>query len=284
MLDSLSILVMQKYLYADLYNLEETHWWHKAKRNLVIHFLIDNFKNELPRSKRPQYPVESSFGQLHPWTKSPRFSLNQNKKSCKILDVGCGTGKNIEAFSRFGAVWGIDSAKEALAFCKKRGFKNVTLGSIEKIPFAKESFDCVTALDVLEHVDDSQALKEIYRVLKKSGIIIATVPAFPQLWSRWDEVLHHKRRYTQKTLKRVLQRNEFEIVKISYMHSFLFLPVLIIRAIKNLIHENHYPSDFKLSNRIVNYLLENIANLEKFFIINARIPFGTSLIVVAEKY
>lgn len=241
---------MQKYLYQDLYNLEEIHWWHNAKRNLVSYFLR-------------QY---------------------LSKKNGKILDVGCGTGKNLEVFSRFSAVWGIDSAKEALAFCKKRGFKNVTLGSIEKIPFTKESFNCVTALDVLEHVDDSKSLKEIYRVLGESGIIIATVPAFPQLWSRWDEVLHHKRRYTKETLKDILQKNGFKIRKISYMHSFLFLPVVIIRAIKNLIHENYYPSDFKLSNRVVNYLLENIANLEKFFIINAQIPFGTSLIVVAEKY
>ena len=240
---------MQKYLYQDLYNLEETHWWHKAKRNLVSFFLNQNLKN----------------------------------KDSKILDVGCGTGKNLEAFSRFGSIWGIDSSKEAISFCKKRELRNVVLGNIEKMPFAKQSFDCITALDVLEHVDDFKSLKEICRVLRKSGIIIATVPAFPQLWSRWDEVLHHKRRYTQKTLKSVLQRNGFKIVKISYLHSFLFLPVLIIRAVKNLINRNYYPSDFKLSNRVINYLLENIAKLEKFLIINARIPFGTSLIVVAEK-
>lgn len=241
---------MQKYLYVDLYNLEETHWWHKAKRNLVIHFLTDHLKN---------------------------------KRNNKILDVGCGTGKNIETFTKVGTVWGIDSSKEAINFCKKRGLRNITLGNIEKIPFDKEFFDCVTTLDVLEHVDDSKALKEIYRVLKKSGIAVATVPAFPKLWSRWDEVLHHKRRYTQKTLKSVLQKNGFKIVKISYIHSFLFLPVLIIRTVKNLIHKNYYPSDFKLSNKVINYLLENIANLEKFFIINAQVPFGTSLIVVAQK-
>lgn len=240
---------MQKYLYADLYDLEEAHWWHKAKRNLVSDFL----KRYLP------------------------------DKNCKILDVGCGTGKNIEVFSKFGNVRGIDNSSEAIAFCKKRGLRNVTLGNIEKMPFGKESFNCVTTLDVLEHVDDSKSLKEIYRVLRKSGIIIATVPAFPKLWSRWDEVLHHKRRYTQKTLKGVLQKNGFKIVKISYLHSFLFLPVLTIRAVKNLINRNYYPSDFKLSNRVVDYLLENIANLEKFFIINARIPFGTSLIIVAQK-
>lgn len=241
---------MQKYLYQDLYDLEDIHWWHKAKRNLVSFFLNQNLRN----------------------------------KDSKILDVGCGTGKNLEAFSKFGNVWGIDNSPEAIAFCKKRGFKNVTLGNIEKMPFKKSTFEFVTALDVLEHVDDSKSLKETYRVLKKSGILIATVPASPKLWSRWDEVLHHKRRYTQKTLKSVLQKNGFKIVKISYIYSFLFLPALIIRTVKKIIYKDCYPSDFELSNKILNDLLGNIANLEKFFIINARVPFGTSLIVIAEKF
>lgn len=92
---------MQKYLYDDLYNLEEIHWWHKAKRNLVSSLMKQN------------------------------FSGNRNK----ILDVGCGTGKNLESFAKFGNVWGIDSAKEAVTYCKKREIKNVTLGNVEKIPF-----------------------------------------------------------------------------------------------------------------------------------------------------
>lgn len=241
---------MQKYLYDDLYNLEEIHWWHKAKRNLVSYVMKQN------------------------------LSGNQNK----ILDVGCGTGKNLESFTKFGNTWGIDSAKEAVDYCRKRGIKNITLGNLEKIPFNKESFDCITALDVLEHVDDSKAIRELERVLKKSGILIITVPAFPMLWSRWDEVLHHKRRYTKETLKRVLQKNELKVMKISYIYSFLFFPAFIIRLIKKAIYQNHYPSDFKLSNKIVNYLLGSVAAAEKFLVINSYIPFGTSLIAVVKKY
>lgn len=248
MLDSLSI-PMQKYLYADLYRLEEIHWWHKAKRELVSFFIKQSLFN----------------GKI------------------KILDVGCGTGKNVEAFSKFGESWGVDSSSDAILFCKKRGLKNIVMGSIEKIPFNKESFDLITALDVLEHVDDIKALKEISRALKKSGILIATVPAFPSLWSRWDEVLHHKRRYTKKTLERVLQKSGFKTTKISYVHSFLFIPSLIIRKIKEVLYKDYYPSDFKLSNKTLNNLLGNIAKLERLFIKNVDIPFGTSLIVVARK-
>lgn len=250
MLDSLSRQNMQSYLYEDLYNLEEVHWWHKAKRELVNFFLQRNLSD----------------------------------KESKILDVGCGTGKNIESFSKFGTVWGIDSSSEAISFCKKRGLKNVVRGNIEKIPFFKQSFNFVTALDVLEHVDDQKALKEIHRVLKKRGFLIATVPAFPKLWSRWDEVLHHKRRYTKNTLGKLLKNNGFKIIKISYMHSFLILPTLIIRAFKNLVYKDYYPSDFQLSNEVINSLLGKIAQIEKCFIISLSVPFGTSLIVVAQKY
>lgn len=251
MLNCLTILQsMQKYLYKDLYNLEEIHWWHKAKRNLVSYIIKQN------------------------------FSGNKNK----ILDVGCGTGKNLEYFAKFGKTWGIDSAKEAVSYCKKRGVKNVIFGNLEKIPFRKESFDCITALDTLEHVNDSKAVRELERVLKKSGILIVTVPAFPLLWSKWDEVLHHKRRYTKETLKKVLQKNRLKILKISYVYSFLFFPAFTIRLIKKFIYKDHYPSDFKLSNKIVNYILGKVAEAEKFLVINSYIPFGTSLIAVVKKY
>lgn len=240
---------MQNYLYEDLYTLEEVHWWHKAKRELVSFFLKKYLKS----------------------------------KKEKILDVGCGTGKNVEEFGKFGTVWGIDSSSEAISFCKKRELKRILKGDLEKLPLGNESFDFVTALDVLEHVDDQIALKEIYRILKKEGVLIATVPAFRFLWSRWDEVLHHKRRYTQKGLQGLLGKNGFKIIKISYAYSYLVLPVLIIRSIKKLLNGNQYESDFKLSNQIMNGIFSKIAQIEKFFIINTSVPFGSSLIVIAQR-
>ncbi len=239
---------MQKYLYKDLYLLEDKHWWHINKRGLVK-FYIKQF-------------------------------LSGNHK---ILDVGCGTGKNIETFSEYGICFGIDSSPEAISFCKKRGIKNVIRGNVEKMPYPNKSFNIVTALDVLEHVDDSKSLREIHRIIQDKGIIIVTVPAFPQLWSKWDEVLHHKRRYTEKSLKNLLQKNDFKVLKISYMYSFLILPVFFIRFIKKFFYKNHYPSDFKLSNKIVNRLLGSISALERFLIPHTNLPFGTSLIAIAIK-
>lgn len=241
---------MQKYLYEDLYNLEETHWWHKSKRELVTYFLEKYFSS----------------------------------KYNKILDVGCGTGKNMEQLQKYGNVWGLDNSKEAIKFCRKRGLKNLQLSNAEKTKFKANSFDIITLLDVLEHTDDNKTLKEMQRILKKNGILIITVPAFMWLWSKWDEVLYHKRRYDLKSLTSILKNNNFRVIKITYLYSFLVLPALIIRGIKEkLLSQKYYPSDFLLNNSIINKLLGIIANIEFNLAKRVKIPIGTSLLVIAKK-
>lgn len=240
---------MKKYLYEDLFSLEEKHWWHISKRR-IVRKLIEKYNN----------------------TSNP-----------KILDIGCGTGKNMEELQNLGIVYGLDSSPQALSFCKKRGLNNLILGSAEETHLKNSSFNIITLLDVLEHTNDFKTLKEINRILAKKGLIIITVPAFDWLWSNWDVVLHHQRRYTIKNLKLILQQNNFQIKKISYMYSFLVLPIFIIRMIKSISFKKTYPSDFKLSSPLINMLMDKITRLESFVLMHVSIPFGTSIIAVAEK-
>jgi len=240
---------MKKYLYEDLFSLEDKHWWHIAKRT-IVHQLIEKYAD---------------------------------RKKAKILDIGCGTGKNIEELQNLGTVFGLDSSPEALKFCKKRGLKNLILGSAEKIPLNEEFFDIITMLDVLEHTDDNKTLKESYRILKEDGLIIITVPAFNWLWSRWDIILHHRRRYTTLSLIAILEKNNFHVRKISYMYSFLVLPALIIRMIKSINVKQPYASDFKLSSSLLNFVMNKITRFESFFVKYFGVPVGTSIIAVAQK-
>lgn len=240
---------MKKYLYRDLFIVEDTHWWHISKRKTISQLI-------------------------------KKYSIWKNPK---VLDVGCGTGRNIEELADLGQVYGLDNSQEALRFCKKRGLKNLIFGSAEKTNMPNNSFDIITLLDVLEHTDDDKTLKEIHRILKKNGLLIITVPAFNWLWSQWDIVLHHKRRYTRESLAGVLERNNYGIRKISYMYCFLVVPILIIRSIKSILFKKEYPSDFKLSSPLVNNLLIKLTQFESFFYANGHIPIGTSLIVVAQK-
>ena len=240
---------MQKYLYKDLYELEDTHWWHKSKRANIVNLL-------------------------------QKFLTIKNPK---ILDIGCGTGKNIEVFSKIGPTFGVDKSPEAIAYCRKRGLKTVTLGSVESTGLKSNFFDVITLLDVLEHTDDNETLKEIYRILRPGGLLIITVPAFKFLWSKWDKVLQHKRRYSKKSLEKLLQSYQFAVEKMSYMFSFLFIPVYLVRLIKSRPSKDRYSSDFQINTPLLNYALLALARLEHFFIRYTTIPIGTSIVCIARK-
>lgn len=239
---------MEKYLYKDLYDLEQKHWWHIAKRK-TIYSLIKSFINS---------------------------------KKINIVDIGCGTGGNLEAFSKLGSVYGVDKSKLAVNFCHKRGFKKVKVGSSEKTGLKNSFFNVVTLLDVLEHVEEEKTLKEMKRILKRNGYLIITVPAFSFLWSKWDEVLHHKRRYTTDRLSQLLKDNNFQVVKITYLYSFLVIPVLLIRTFKQLINKKEYSSDFKISNFFINKIMEVLTDKERNFAFKNGLPFGTSIICLAK--
>jgi len=242
---------MRKNLYQDLFELEEKHWWHLSKRKVLLEIIKD---------------------------------LNLNKfRNPKILEIGCGTGKNLEVLDKFGKTLGLDISEEAIKFCRKRGLKNVSLGQAEKIPFPKDNFDLVVLLDVLEHTNDQKTIKEIHRILKSKGFLIVTAPAFPWLWSQWDVVLGHKRRYTLKGLAFILKREGFETKKISYMFSFLVVPAFFVRLIKSKFFKKDYRSDFRLSILFLNWIFLQFSNLERLILLKKGIPFGTSIICLAQK-
>ena len=234
-------------LYQDLWELEEKHWWHISKRELCQKVIAKYFKGG------------------------------------KIVDIGCGTGKNVEAFSKYGEVWGIDNSEEALKFCKKRGLNNVIKGDAEKSNLPGKTFKLVTLLDVLEHTDDTKTLKEIHRILKKDGLLLITVPSYQWMFSQWDVVLHHKRRYTKGKLEELLKKNGYEIVFSSYFQSFLVLPVFVIRRLKSALKPKNYGSDFRLGNQFINRLLLKVSHAEQQTVMRHGLPFGLSILALARK-
>lgn len=245
----ITCLFMKKFLYKDLYELEKSHWWHKAKRLIVSEYINKYFKSN----------------------------------NLRILDVGCGTGENIDFFSEKGQVYGIDNSKDAIAYCRSRGIKKIKLASAYQTGYPNNSFDVIFLLDVLEHVDEKKILEELSRILMVNGKIFITVPAYMFLWSNWDKIHHHKRRYTINNLKKVLKTNRFTINKISYMYSFVILPLLLVRIIKSKIMKNSYTSDFKINTRMLNGLLLAIVAIERVLIRYNLIKFGTSIFCVATR-
>lgn len=251
---------MERFLYKDLYKQEDKHWWHLAKRAAVVELI-----ERLLRTSRIRSSRNDKVGRL------------------RILDLGCGTGKNMEVLSQFGETYGVDMSKEAMEFCRKRGLKNVRVGSSYKTGFTNSYFDLVTLLDVLEHTDDDKTLTEINRILNNNGVLIINVPAFQWLWSRWDEVLHHKRRYTKRSLEIAMNRNGFKVIESSYMFSFLVVPAVIVRTIKSKLSKSDYSSDFNYSNVLINKFMFGVSAIEREIMKYVPILVGTSLICVAKK-
>src|SRR4030042_5267546 len=137
------------------------------------------------------------------------------RKGTKILDVGCGAGINLLMLGQFGQAIGIDSSKRAVELSKKYG--KAALGDALKLPFPDESFDVLTALDLLEHLeDDRKALREWRRVLKPGGYALVSVPAYQWLFGPRDRELMHQRRYNLPSLVEAVKEAGLEPVFASY--------------------------------------------------------------------
>ena len=208
----------------------------------------------------------------------------------EILDVGCGPGGNILFLKKFGKVTGLDTSKEALSFASTQGFFNIVQGDGDKLPFGNESFDLVSALDVIEHMEnDTEALREIFRVLKKDGIFLLTVPAYPWMWSEHDEAVHHKRRYRREELFGKINAVGFQIKTWSHF----VIPSIPFRALKISIRKIKYTLRFSYDKMLktdvmilppfLNALLIGWLALERYCMRIVPLPFGSSILVVAKK-
>jgi SAM-dependent methyltransferase len=184
-------------------------------------------------------------------------------------------------FKRFGSIEGVDVSHDALAFCRERGLDNVRHGTVEQIPFEDSSFDIVTALDVLEHLDDDQAgLTEMARILRPGGRVLLFVPAFMFLWGTQDDVSHHRRRYTLPGLKEAVRKSGLVVERATYANITFFLPILLGRTLMRLTGWRP-ESENNINVGPLNKLLGRILGAEGALLKRTNLPFGVSAICVA---
>lgn len=243
---------MELHTYSIMYEVEGKHWWFAGRRRIISEF------------------VEKACHAL-------------GKQRPKILDVGCGTGANLQMLAQFGACEGVDVSTAALDFCRARGLDQVKQGAAESLPFADASFDLVTGLDVVEHLDDDIAgLREMCRVLSPNGRAVVFVPAFMFLWGVQDDISHHRRRYTLPELKKKLGETGFTIERASYANITFFVPILIGRILMRLTGLRP-ASENNINVGALNSLLGRILGAESWWLRRMSFPFGVSIICVARK-
>ena len=240
---------MQPEGYEVTYEFEETHWWYVARRKLI-------------------------FAQV----KKAAETLGEG---LEILDFGCGTGYNLRHLARFGHVTGADIlTAEHDSFQRRDGHQYIDLK--DNLDGQSGRYALITALDVIEHIDDDiAALRSIRDMLRDEGQLIITVPAYDWLWSGEDIISEHKRRYTQTQLRQAFLEAGFSEVYCSYFNVCI-LPILavVIWAKKLLAPGRSRQSDLKRSPALINSIMSALVGLEDVLVgrEKIRLPAGASIV------
>lgn len=235
-----------------MFSLEDSYWWFVGRRAIISRVL-----ERLPPAERRR----------------------------RLLDLGCGTGANLSLLERHGELCGLDASSEALRYAASRdASRRLVEGIANRMPFRDATFDVITALDVIEHLQaDHGALLEVGRLLRPNGRLIATVPAFQWLWSEHDEALGHYRRYTKASLIRTLRGAGLQPLMVTFAICLPLFPTALFRLFQKLLRsrERHAKTAHILLPGAVNRALIGYLELEAALIHRVRLPFGVSLVAVA---
>ena len=242
---------MEREFYLTMQRYEDHHWWTVSRRAIIK-------------------------GVLNHYFNCSNFE--------RILEIGCGSGGNLGLFSAYGDVYAIEPDDEARKIAQGRQLAKVRKGSLPNdIPFECD-FDLICLLDVLEHVDDDLlALRSINNKLRPGGKVLVTVPAYQFLWSGIDVAAHHKRRYMLGQLMRVMQEAEFKLLYSTYFSMFLFPIIGGIKYLNKILAKKPGPSDVGILPSFINTSLIYIFSSERFLIPKISLPFGASIMIVAQK-
>ncbi len=213
--------------------------------------------------------------------------LNKNSKAT-ILDIGCGTGTELRVLEKYGKVVALDKNSKSLKIANKV-CSQILQVDIEKESLGSREYDVICCFDVLEHLDnDSQALANIYKSLKKGGYLLFSVPAYQFLFSSHDYALGHVRRYSKKDIEEKIKLLNFSIYRLSYWNSLLFPVILTLRIVKKFYFKikkkhKHQTETFKLRTFFDN-LLFNVLNFESNLTQSKlKLPFGLTIYGIVRK-
>lgn len=204
----------------------------------------------------------------------------------RVVDFGAGVGSILARIDGGAARIGIEGEWElARVGHVTHGLSFVVADLTGRIPLASQCADVVVALDVIEHLDDDHgALAEIHRVLKPAGRLVISVPAFQSLWSRHDELHHHKRRYSKHQLRELVASSGFSCARVTYFNSLLFPLVYASRMLERVSSGNRGgATDYEKPPRLVASLLRRVFGFEARLVPHVDFPIGVSLLAIATK-
>ncbi len=202
-----------------------------------------------------------------------------------LLDIGSGNGiLGTHVYHRFNSITLSDYSQEIVEMLKKRFTRDKKLKVLELNAeefVTKEKYNTITVCDVLEHLDDDGGcLRSCRDALAKNGVLFITVPAFQYLYGLRDKKYGHRRRYSKKDLRKVLEENGYSIQSLYYWNCIGVVPYLVSEKIfSKPLHAPARSGDEGVISKIINKFLYAILMVESF----TWVPFGLTLVAVCRK-
>lgn len=202
-----------------------------------------------------------------------------------MLDCGCGTGYNLGWLKAYGRVTGMDLTASGLAVARRAG-RPLVRGDAQSLPFRTASFDLVTTFDMPQCVpDDAAAFREIARVLKPGGYLVANVAALQALYGDHSALSDEFRRYSPALVRSRMRDAGLDVVRLRFGFASVFPLVLGTRLVQKLVRGHSAPGEIEIRvpPEPVNALLTVVVLLEAMVSRVVPMPFGSSLRVLARK-
>lgn len=240
--------------YVEMAGTQATHWWYVARRQIL-------------RAQIEQLNLPAG---------------------ADILEIGSGTGANLDLLAEFGNVVALEMRAEAIALAQERCGNAARPVSMRQgtcpqdLPTLSQKFDLICLFDVLEHIEqDSESLAQLALLLKPAGTLMLTVPAYPWMWGPHDVHVHHKRRYTKRTLTDRCTHAGLSISRMSHFNTVLFPLAVIGRLIEKVSGEQG--SATRTPPARVNALFTRAFAFETHLLDRMRLPFGLSIMLLAQQ-
>jgi len=231
--------------YRELY---ERHWWWRAREQ----FVLETVRRHIPKGG-----------------------------SRSILDVGCGDGLLFDRLAELGDVQGVESDASLVGPASLHRDR-IHVGPFDASFAPAKPYGLILMLDVIEHLQDPVgALRHAVELLGPAGILVATVPAFPLLWTTHDELNHHFLRFTRRSFAALAHRAGLHITEATYFFHWVFPVKLAVRVGEAV--RRPRPSPPPVPPPWVNEPLYWLSRLEQRLLTPLGLPFGSSLLVVGQR-
>ena len=250
---------------------------------------------ELPMDEEILVDLAPQVGRHPWWSARSRLVLALLSKfgiepPARVLDAGCGWGTTLKALERRGyRTAGLDvslAALERLDRPDRSLFRADLAGeSLDGLP---GDFEATLALDVIEHMDDDRgALTRLAETLRPGGLLVVSVPALPALFSEFDRVQGHRRRYLPETLRAAFEGTGLELEFVSWWGAWL-VPLLARSRRRPKADPGESPAatyrrHLKLPPRPISWAFRLAFDLEQGRTLRGLTRTGTSLFAAARR-